>query len=65
MFGYRCPECGDGMVEDTIFHNYHTQARGMLITVPEAHIGVCNNKDCAAFCYDAKETKRWERESLG
>ncbi len=60
MFNYKCEECAKGTVKATVFHDYKTRIKGYPFVVPEAIIGVCDNEDCKAQHFSAKETKRWE-----
>ena len=60
MFNYKCEECGKGTVKPTVFHDHKTRIKGYPFVVPEAIIGVCDNEDCGAKHYSARETKRWE-----
>ncbi len=56
-FGYKCQECGKGMVREHIFHGYKTKLKGLPLTVDDARIGVCDQ--CAARHFDPSETMRW------
>src|ERR1043166_1769394 len=56
-FGYKCQECGKGMVREHILHGYKTKLKGLPLTVDDARIGVCDQ--CAARHFDPNETMRW------
>lgn len=62
MFNYICIECGEGIVEETVFENYQTKFKGHPFTVPKARIGVCNV--CGGKHYNSNETKRWEKDFM-
>lgn len=59
MFGYRCQECGKGIVKPTKIHNYQTKFAGYPFIVDEAIIGIC--EQCGAQHFSARERKRWKR----
>lgn len=56
-FGYKCQECGQGRVQEKVFHEYDTKVKGYPLTVKDARIGVCNM--CGAHHFDPNETARW------
>ncbi|HIE30327.1 TPA: helix-turn-helix domain-containing protein [Candidatus Poribacteria bacterium] len=59
MFGYRCQECGKGIVKPTKMHHYPTKFAGYPFIVPEAIIGKCEL--CGAKHFSASERKRWKK----
>jgi putative zinc finger/helix-turn-helix YgiT family protein len=58
LFGFSCPECGQGTVRSTRILNYKTKIKGYLFVVDEALIGVCDR--CGSESFAPEETKRWE-----
>lgn len=56
-FGYKCQECGQGTVLETIFPEYKTKVKGYPLVVENARIGVCDR--CGAEHFDPNETVRW------
>lgn len=56
-FGYKCQECGEGVVREQIVHGYKTKIKGLPLTVEEARIGVCDR--CGSSHFDPAETMRW------
>jgi len=58
LFGFSCPECGQGTVRSTRILNYKTKIRGYPFVVDEALIGVCDR--CGSESFAPEETKRWE-----
>ena len=58
-FGYPCQECGKGTVLRTVFTNYDTPVSGVLVTIPSAVIGICDQ--CGAEHFAATEVKRWDQ----
>jgi putative zinc finger/helix-turn-helix YgiT family protein len=58
LFGFPCPECGQGTVRSTRILNYKTKIRGYPFVVDEALVGVCDR--CGSESFAPEETKRWE-----
>ncbi|HXH09649.1 MAG TPA: type II TA system antitoxin MqsA family protein [Alphaproteobacteria bacterium] len=58
LFGFPCPECGQGTVRSTRIFNYKTKIKGYPFIVDEALIGVCDQ--CGSELFAPEETKRWE-----
>lgn len=58
LFGFPCPECGQGTVRSTRILNYKTKIKGYPFVVDEALIGVCDR--CGTDSFAPEETKRWE-----
>jgi putative zinc finger/helix-turn-helix YgiT family protein len=58
LFGFSCPECGQGTVRSTRILNYKTKIKGYPFVVDEAVIGVCDR--CGSESFAPEETKRWE-----
>jgi putative zinc finger/helix-turn-helix YgiT family protein len=58
LFGFPCPECGQGTVRSTRILNYKTKIKGYPFVVDEALIGVCDR--CGSESFAPEETKRWE-----
>jgi DNA-binding transcriptional regulator YiaG len=56
-FGYKCEECGQGMVLEKLFPEYKTKVKGYPFLVENARIGVCDH--CGAEHFDPKETLHW------
>jgi len=56
-FGYKCEQCGRGLVQERVLHEYPTKLKGLPLIVDEAHIGVC--EECGARYFDPNETDRW------
>lgn len=59
MFGYRCQECGKGIVKPIRVQNYLTKFAGYPFIVPEAIIGKCEL--CGAKHFSSSERKRWKK----
>lgn len=57
-FGYKCQECGQGMVLEKVIPEYRTKLKGYPLTVENARIGVCNL--CGAEHFSPIETMRWK-----
>jgi hypothetical protein len=57
MFGYRCQECGKGIVKPKRVSNYKARLGNQVVVVPIATIGICDV--CGAKHYSAAERKRW------
>lgn len=60
LFGYRCPECENGEVEENIISSYETKIKGYSFTVQNAKIGICN--ECDSKHFSAKEVENWEQQ---
>ena len=58
-FGYKCPECGKGVIRRRKIKNYKTKFWNIAFVVPFAHIGVCSA--CKRKNFDPTERRRWER----
>ncbi len=58
MFGYKCEECGIGIVHAKTVEGYRTRILGYPFVVPHAVIGVCDH--CGAHHFSSREAKRWE-----
>ena len=58
-FGYRCQECGQGIVQAQTIPEFHTKIKGYPFVVKDARIGICDA--CGAKHFGAKEIERWER----
>lgn len=58
-FGYKCQECGQGVVRERTIPEYHTRIRGYPFVVKDARIGVCNH--CGAEHFAPQETDRWKQ----
>jgi hypothetical protein len=64
MFGYTCPMCGKGVVQETTMKDFTVrflngeEEASEQFTVPEASVGICDA--CGEQCFDAKEYKRWK-----
>ena len=56
-FGYKCPDCGRGVVRPKEFLNYNTKVDNHPFTIPQAIIGVCDI--CGAKNFDPQERRRW------
>ena len=59
MFGYKCQECGRGVVQATSLRDYEAKFEGSSLAIPEAIVGVCDA--CGAQHFSAAERKRWRR----
>ena len=57
VFGFKCPECGQGTVRDTRVPTYSTMIRGCPFVVRDALIGVCDS--CGSKHFIDTETKKW------
>jgi len=60
MFGYKCEDCGKGIVRTETKKDYVVKVEGDDFKVPEAIIGVCDK--CGAINYSGKEVERWKKE---
>ena len=58
-FGYTCPECGKGKLQERVIPEYHTEIKGYPFIVKKAHIGICNQ--CGYEYLAACETDKWEK----
>lgn len=58
-FGYKCQECGQGVVRERTIPEYHTRIKGYPFVVKDARIGVCDR--CGAEHFVPQETDRWEQ----
>lgn len=56
-FGYKCPECGKGIVKEKEILNYKTKIDNYPFIVPKAIIGICDTCGCKNF--DPEERQRW------
>jgi putative zinc finger/helix-turn-helix YgiT family protein len=56
-FGYKCPECGKGVVKGGAFTNYNVKINNYPFVIPTAIIGVCDS--CGAKNFDPQERERW------
>jgi DNA-binding transcriptional regulator YiaG len=59
-FGYRCQECGKGVVREHVVAAYNTKIRGLPFTVKDARVGKCEL--CGAEHFSAEETERWTEQ---
>lgn len=59
-FGYRCQECGKGVVREHVVATYNTKIRGLPFTVSDARVGKCDV--CGAAHFAATETERWTEQ---
>jgi hypothetical protein len=60
MFGYKCCECGKGIVKKTTIKDFKTKFYSAPFIVPEALIGICDK--CGAEHFDAVEYGKWAQE---
>lgn len=56
-FGFQCPECGKGEVEETVVKNFPTKYMNKPFKVAKAIIGICNQ--CGAKVFDPTERRKW------
>jgi len=59
LFNYRCAECGQGIVKDTVKQNHQVMVDGVEFYIPKAIIGVCEH--CGTTNYAGEELHRWEQ----
>ena len=57
VFGYGCPDCGQGTVKDTRLPTYTTKIKGCPFVVKDALIGVCDS--CGSKHFVDSETEKW------
>jgi hypothetical protein len=62
LFGYSCPECGQGLVQEQHVVGYVTRVDGEPSLIPEAVLGVCVT--CGAQIFDPTETIRWREQAV-
>ena len=54
-FGYKCQECGRGIVKEHVVPQYQIKIKGYPFAVNDARIGVCD--DCGAEHFSAQENE--------
>jgi DNA-binding transcriptional regulator YiaG len=59
-YGYKCQECGEGVVREHVIAAYGTKIKGFPFTVQGARVGECDR--CGAEHFPAEETERWTEQ---
>lgn len=53
----KCDTCHEGLIVPRDIINYRAKVSGVELTIPIAHLRVCEN--CGAIYFPAKELRRW------